>query len=78
MQEVFDFVECADPSHHVLWNIESKINARHTNQTRSVGDFVQKQYAIFAASPYKLSITVCAMSVSMPNAPNYCIAVPEL
>ncbi|KAH9927528.1 PLC-like phosphodiesterase [Epithele typhae] len=48
MQEVFDFV---------LWNIESKINARHPNQTRSVEDFVQKQYKLFSNSPYKQSIT---------------------
>jgi hypothetical protein len=59
LQEVFDFVECADTSHQILWNIESKINAMYPNQTLSVEDFVQKQHAVFDASPYKSSITVC-------------------
>ena len=62
LQEVFEFAECADPSHQVLWNIESKINAKQINQTRGVEDFVQKQHAIFTASPYKLSITVSIKS----------------
>ncbi|KDQ54804.1 hypothetical protein JAAARDRAFT_349685 [Jaapia argillacea MUCL 33604] len=57
LQEVFDFVECADPSHQVLWNIESKIDARHPNRTASADDFVKKQHALFAASPYYRSIT---------------------
>ncbi|KAF8140041.1 PLC-like phosphodiesterase [Boletus edulis] len=57
LQEVFDFVECVDPSHRILWNIESKINPEHPNRTASVGDFVQKQHAIFSASPYHRSIT---------------------
>ncbi|THH28281.1 hypothetical protein EUX98_g5900 [Antrodiella citrinella] len=57
MQEVFDFASCADPSHQILWNIESKINAEYPNQTRSVEDFVTKQYEVFAASPYYSSIT---------------------
>lgn len=58
MQEVFDFVSCSDPDHQILWNIESKINAAHPNQTRSVEDFVTKQHAVFAASPYYNAITV--------------------
>jgi hypothetical protein len=58
LQEVFDFVECADPSHRILWNIESKINPAHPNRTANVDDFVQKQHAIFSASPYYRSITV--------------------
>ncbi|KAH8086641.1 PLC-like phosphodiesterase [Cristinia sonorae] len=57
LEEVFDFVSCADPSHQILWNIESKINAQYPNQTRSVEDFVTKQYAAFAASPYYNAIT---------------------
>ncbi|KAH7883802.1 PLC-like phosphodiesterase [Phlebopus sp. FC_14] len=57
LQEVFDFVECADPSHRMLWNIESKINARHPSRTAGVHDFVQKQHAIFTSSPYYHSIT---------------------
>ncbi|KAL1952254.1 hypothetical protein VTO73DRAFT_1403 [Trametes versicolor] len=57
LQETFDFVECADPQHAVLWNIESKIDARHPNRTLGVTDFVEKQHAVFARSPYKNSIT---------------------
>ncbi|KAI9572756.1 PLC-like phosphodiesterase [Boletus coccyginus] len=57
LQEVFDFVECADPAHRILWNIESKINPEHPDRTARVEDFVQKQYAIFSASPYYRSIT---------------------
>ncbi|KAH7914482.1 PLC-like phosphodiesterase [Hygrophoropsis aurantiaca] len=57
LQEVFDFAECADPSHQILWNIESKINAKHPNRTRSVNDFVSKQHDLFTASPYYGSIT---------------------
>ena len=61
MQEAFDFVECADPAHQVLWNIESKIDARYPNRTLGVQDFVTKQYALFSKSPYKHSITVSLM-----------------
>ena len=60
LQEVFDFVECADPAHQILWNIESKIDARFPNLTLGVDDFVQKQHAIFSNSPYKNAITVCS------------------
>ena len=58
LQEVFDFVSCADPRHEVLWNIESKIDARYPNRTLGVSDFVQRQYEVFSRSPYKDSITV--------------------
>ncbi|KAL4068261.1 PLC-like phosphodiesterase [Scleroderma yunnanense] len=58
LKEVFDFVECADPTHQILWNIESKIDARFPNRTAGVRDFVQKQHAVFQSSPYYLSITV--------------------
>ncbi|KAJ7225883.1 PLC-like phosphodiesterase [Mycena pura] len=57
LQEVFDFVECADPGHSMRWNIESKINALHPNQTASVDTFVKSQHAIFHASPYRHAIT---------------------
>lgn len=57
LQEVFDFVECADPSHQIQWNIESKINAMYPNQTKGVDEFVTKQHTLFSASPYKPSIT---------------------
>ena len=62
MQEVFDFVECADPAHQVLWNIESKIDAEFPNLTLGVDDFVTKQHALFDKSPYKSSITVSLLS----------------
>ncbi|KAI0823113.1 PLC-like phosphodiesterase [Trametes gibbosa] len=57
LDEVFDFVECADPQHEVLWNIESKIDARHPNRTLGVADFVGRQHAAFRRSPYRDSIT---------------------
>ncbi|KAF8649746.1 hypothetical protein AX16_005516 [Volvariella volvacea WC 439] len=57
LQEVFDFAACTDPEHRLLWNIESKIDAQFTNDTRGVEDFVQKQHAIFVKSPYRRSIT---------------------
>lgn len=58
LKEVFDFVECADPSHQVLWNIESKIDPEYPNRTLGVADFVNHQHALFATSPYHKSITV--------------------
>ncbi|KAJ7169494.1 PLC-like phosphodiesterase [Mycena filopes] len=57
LQEVFDFVECADPDHLMLWNIESKIDAAHPDRTASVDTFVTTQHAVFAASPYHQYIT---------------------
>ncbi|KAJ7655194.1 PLC-like phosphodiesterase [Mycena polygramma] len=57
LQEVFDFVECADPDHLIRFNIESKVDAAHPNRTAAVDVFVQSQHAIFAASPYRHSIT---------------------
>ncbi|KAF7339995.1 PLC-like phosphodiesterase [Mycena venus] len=57
LQEVFDFVECVDSEHLIKWNIESKIDAAFPDRTVGVNVFVQKQHAIFAASPYKNSIT---------------------
>jgi len=57
LQEVFDFVECADPDHLMSWNIESKIDAAFPDRTVGVDVFVRNQHAIFAASPYKDSIT---------------------
>jgi len=57
LQEVFDFVACADPKHQMLWNIESKVDAAHPNKTTSVEEFVERQYAMFAGSAYRNSIT---------------------
>ncbi|KAJ7042631.1 PLC-like phosphodiesterase [Mycena alexandri] len=57
LQEVFDFVECADPDHLMLWNIESKIDAANPGRTASVDTFVKNQHAVFAASPYQQTIT---------------------
>ncbi|KAI6031941.1 PLC-like phosphodiesterase [Pisolithus microcarpus] len=51
LKEVFEFVSCADPSHRILWNIESKIDARFPNRTAG------KQHSIFRDSPYYRSIT---------------------
>lgn len=58
LEELFQFAECADPAHDILWNIESKINAEHPNRTLGVRDFVEKQGAIFAKSAYTNAITV--------------------
>lgn len=60
LQELFAFVECSDPSHQIMWNIESKIDAAHPDRTLGVQDFAQKQYAVFAQTPYRGSITVLA------------------
>lgn len=57
LEEVFQFAECADPAHDILWNIESKINAEHPNRTLGVSDFVEKQSTIFMNSAYAKSIT---------------------
>ncbi|KAJ8596499.1 PLC-like phosphodiesterase [Rhizopogon salebrosus TDB-379] len=57
LREVFDFVACADSSHKILWNIESKINARYPNRTAGVDEFVKRQHEIFLSSPYYRSIT---------------------
>lgn len=55
LREVFEFVDCVDPMHQILWNIESKVNPVHPNKTRGVKDFVEKQHKEFISSPYPLS-----------------------
>ncbi|KAJ7899957.1 PLC-like phosphodiesterase [Mycena olivaceomarginata] len=62
LQEVFDFVECADADHLIRWNIESKIDAAFPDRTVSVDVFVKNQHAIFDASPYKDSINSATYS----------------
>ncbi|EJD04400.1 PLC-like phosphodiesterase [Fomitiporia mediterranea MF3/22] len=57
LQEVFDFVSCTDPDRQILWNIESKVDARFPNRTKSVREFVQRQHKLFENSGYKNSIT---------------------
>ncbi|PBL00918.1 PLC-like phosphodiesterase [Armillaria gallica] len=57
LKELFDFVECVDAEHRMLFNIESKIDADHPNRTRSVDDFVEYQYATFSNTPYLDSVT---------------------
>lgn len=57
LEELFSFAECADPMHQILWNIESKINAAHSNCTKGVDEFVSRQHAIFVRSSYRHSIT---------------------
>ena len=59
LRELFDFAECADPSHQIQWNIESKVNPHFSNQTRGPLDFAVKQYEVFSQSSYLRSITVC-------------------
>jgi hypothetical protein len=68
LQEVLDFVECADPEHLMRWNIESKIDAAHPSRTASVEVFVQSQHALFAASPYRHAITVSVQSLRSVSA----------
>ncbi|KAJ7275412.1 PLC-like phosphodiesterase [Mycena haematopus] len=62
LQEVFDFIQPPDAWVENSWNIESKIDAVYPVRTASVEDFVQNQHAIFAASPYKDSITASYQS----------------
>ncbi|EJD55193.1 PLC-like phosphodiesterase [Auricularia subglabra TFB-10046 SS5] len=57
LQEFFDFVGCADPTHEILMNIESKIDAEFPNRTKSVDEFVWRQHALFSASAYARAIT---------------------
>lgn len=59
LQEVFDFVACADPQRQMQFNVESKIDPTAPSQSRGVDDFVQLQHAVFKNSGYGLqSITV--------------------
>lgn len=64
MEEVFDFVQCVDSDRRMLWNIESKVDARHTNRTADVLEFVQRQHEVFELSGYKHAITVCRPYIS--------------
>ncbi|KAF8480662.1 PLC-like phosphodiesterase [Gautieria morchelliformis] len=57
LQELFDFLDCADPHHHVLLNIESKIDAIRPNRTHDVKTFVRNQHGLFFNSHYYRSIT---------------------
>ncbi|KAG5728533.1 hypothetical protein E4T56_gene19642 [Termitomyces sp. T112] len=58
LQEVFDFVGCADPQRKMQFNVESKIDPTAPSQSRGVDDFVQLQHAVFKNSGYDLkSIT---------------------
>ncbi|KAL0072223.1 hypothetical protein AAF712_001148 [Marasmius tenuissimus] len=57
LEEVFDFVECADREHQIRWNIESKIDPVFPNRTKSVQEFVEKQHEVFVRSPYRYQIT---------------------
>lgn len=57
LQEVFDFVSCADPQRQVHWNIEAKIDGLHRNMTFDVDEFVTKTHALFVKSEYKDKIT---------------------
>jgi len=57
MQEVFEFVNCADPTHQVLFNIESKIDPEYPPHSVGVEEFVTRQHAVFTSSGYMQSIT---------------------
>ncbi|KAH8120662.1 PLC-like phosphodiesterase [Phellopilus nigrolimitatus] len=57
LEELFDFVKCADPDHQILWNIESKSDPSLFNRTKSVSEFVERQHEVFESSGYKDSIT---------------------
>ncbi|KAF8624793.1 hypothetical protein AX15_005682 [Amanita polypyramis BW_CC] len=52
LKELFEFAQCADPHHQILWNIESKVNPVIPGATRSVEDFVTAQHAEFVSSGY--------------------------
>ncbi|KAG8689824.1 hypothetical protein FRC11_000339 [Ceratobasidium sp. 423] len=57
LPELFDFLDCADPGHEVELNIESKVDARFPNLTRSPEDFANAQYKLFKSSKYYSKIT---------------------
>jgi len=57
LTELFSFLDCADPTHAIELNIESKINPVQINQTRSVDAFVTGQQKLFAKSAYYDKIT---------------------
>ncbi|KAF8609709.1 PLC-like phosphodiesterase [Ceratobasidium sp. AG-I] len=57
LPELFNFLDCADPSHKVELNIESKVDAQFPNLTRTPEDFVKLQYALFKSSKYYGKIT---------------------
>lgn len=57
LEQVFEFVQCADPERRIQWNIESKINAQFPDRTRSVSDFVKYLHQAFVVSQYRHSIT---------------------
>lgn len=68
MEEVFDFVQCVDTDRRMLWNIESKVDARYTNRTADVMEFVHRQHEVFELSGYKHAITVRRPYVSRERA----------
>lgn len=57
LPELFSFLDCADPSHQVQLNIESKVDAQFPNLTRPPEDFVKLQYDLFKKSKYYGKIT---------------------
>lgn len=61
LQELFDFLDCADPHHQVLLNIESKIDP-WGSRTLDAKTFVQKQHDLFSNSHYYHSITVSRLA----------------
>jgi len=57
LQELFDFLDCADRQHRILLNIESKVDLLHPERTPDIQALVKKQYDFFASGPYYGSIT---------------------
>ncbi|KIJ45617.1 hypothetical protein M422DRAFT_206908 [Sphaerobolus stellatus SS14] len=57
LQEFFEFLDCADPKHNILLNIESKVDAESAGRTHDVETFVRSQYELFASSYYYRAIT---------------------
>ncbi|KAB5594275.1 Glycerophosphoryl diester phosphodiesterase [Ceratobasidium theobromae] len=57
LPELLSFLDCADPSHDVELNIESKVDAQFPNLTRPPEDFVDAQYKLFKSSKYYGKIT---------------------
>lgn len=57
LEELFEFLDCADPEHKILLNIESKVNPAVSGRTRHYQTFVEKQHDVFSKSAYYRSIT---------------------
>ncbi|GJJ09506.1 hypothetical protein Clacol_003729 [Clathrus columnatus] len=78
LSELFDFLDCADPEHNILLNIESKSNAAFPGRTLDFRTFVHKQYELFSRSAYYRSITELDPTiVTSALIDDYTLMVPE-